>query len=55
MLLIHGFASSVRDNWQDPGWVDFLSRAGFRVVALDNRGHGESEKLYDPAAYAAPG
>jgi pimeloyl-ACP methyl ester carboxylesterase len=54
VLLIHGFASSVRDNWQNPGWVDFLSSEGFRVVAIDNRGHGESEKLYDPAAYAAP-
>ena len=53
VLLIHGFASSVRDNWQDPGWVDFLAREGFRVVALDCRGHGESEKLYDPAAYGA--
>jgi pimeloyl-ACP methyl ester carboxylesterase len=54
VLLIHGFASSVRDNWQDPGWVDVLKREGFRVVALDCRGHGESEKLYDPATYAAP-
>jgi len=54
VLLIHGFASSVRDNWQDPGWVDVLLRAGFRVIAMDNRGHGESGKLYDPAAYTAP-
>jgi pimeloyl-ACP methyl ester carboxylesterase len=54
VLLLHGFASSVRDNWQDPGWVDVLHREGFRVVAMDNRGHGASEKLYDPAAYAAP-
>jgi len=53
VLLIHGFASSVRDNWRDPGWLDFLNRAGFRVVALDNRGHGDSEKLYDPKAYGA--
>jgi pimeloyl-ACP methyl ester carboxylesterase len=54
VLLIHGFASSVRDNWLGPGWVDFLAREGFRVVAIDNRGHGDSEKLYDPAAYSAP-
>jgi pimeloyl-ACP methyl ester carboxylesterase len=51
VLLIHGFASSIKDNWLSPGWVDFLKREGFRVVALDCRGHGESEKLYDPAAY----
>ena len=28
-----------------------LTRAGRRVIALDNRGHGASSKLYDPAAY----
>jgi pimeloyl-ACP methyl ester carboxylesterase len=54
VLLIHGFASSVRTNWLEPGWVSLLTREGFRVVAFDNRGHGESEKLYDPAAYSAP-
>ena len=54
ILLIHGFASSVRTNWIEPGWVAFLTRHGFRVIALDNRGHGESQKLYDPALYAAP-
>jgi pimeloyl-ACP methyl ester carboxylesterase len=52
-LLVHGFASSIRDNWLNPGWVDLLRREGFRVVALDCRGHGDSEKLYDPAAYGA--
>lgn len=53
VLLIHGFASSIRDNWRDPGWVDFLNREGFRVIAVDCRGHGESEKLYDRQAYGA--
>jgi pimeloyl-ACP methyl ester carboxylesterase len=54
ILLIHGFASSVKDNWSDPSWVGFLTQNRFRVVAIDNRGHGESEKLYDPTAYTAP-
>ena len=54
ILLIHGFASSVRFNWIDPGWVSLLTRNGLRVIALDNRGHGDSEKLYDEAAYGAP-
>jgi pimeloyl-ACP methyl ester carboxylesterase len=31
--------------------VTTLTRAGRRVVALDNRGHGASSKLYDPADY----
>lgn len=51
ILLIHGFASSKEVNWVQPGWVSTLTRAGRRVIALDNRGHGASEKLYDPAAY----
>ena len=54
ILLIHGFASSVKDNWLDPSWVSFLVGSGFRVIAMDNRGHGESDKLYDPALYGAP-
>ena len=51
ILLIHGFASSHRINWVNPRWVDTLSKAGRRVIAFDNRGHGRSEKLYDPAGY----
>jgi pimeloyl-ACP methyl ester carboxylesterase len=51
ILLIHGFASNHRINWVNPRWVDTLSSAGRRVIAFDNRGHGQSEKLYDPAAY----
>ena len=38
-------------NWVLPGWVTTLTRAGRRAIALDNRGHGASSKLYDPAAY----
>ena len=51
MLLIHGFASSVVYNWINPGWVRTLTTAGYRVVAFDNRGHGESTKLYRPQDY----
>jgi pimeloyl-ACP methyl ester carboxylesterase len=51
MLLVHGFASNATVNWVQPGWVSFLKQAGRRVIALDNRGHGGSAKLYDPAAY----
>ena len=32
-------------------WVKTLTHAGYRAIALDNRGHGQSEKLYEPAAY----
>lgn len=51
ILLIHGFASSYTVNWVSPGWVKTLNDAGYRVVALDNRGHGQSSKSYDPADY----
>lgn len=51
VILIHGFASNKEVNWVQPGWVRTLARAGYRVVALDNRGHGRSTKLYDPAQY----
>ncbi len=51
IVLVHGFASSKEVNWVQPGWVSTLTRAGRRVIALDDRGHGQSSKLYDPAAY----
>ena len=51
IVLVHGFASNKEANWVDPGWVSTLTCAGRRVIALDNRGHGQSSKLYDPAAY----
>lgn len=51
VLLIHGFASTHMVNWVSPGWVKTLNDAGYRTIALDNRGHGASTKSYDPADY----
>ena len=51
VLLIHGFASSANVNWVFPGWLKTLGDAGYRVIALDNRGHGKSSKPYDPELY----
>jgi pimeloyl-ACP methyl ester carboxylesterase len=51
ILLVHGFASSKNVNWVYPTWVSDLKKDGRRVIALDNRGHGESAKLYDSAQY----
>jgi pimeloyl-ACP methyl ester carboxylesterase len=51
IILVHGFASSLVKNWREPGWFDTLSKAGFQVIAFDNRGHGKSDKPYDPALY----
>lgn len=54
VLLIHGFASNIATNWVTTGWVGFLKGKGYRVVAIDNRGHGRSQKLYDIDKYRAP-
>ncbi len=51
IVLVHGFASSKNVNWIYPTWVSELVKAGRRVIALDDRGHGESAKLYDAAQY----
>jgi pimeloyl-ACP methyl ester carboxylesterase len=51
ILLVHGFASTKNVNWVYPTWVSELRKAGRRVIALDNRGHGDSAKLYDASAY----
>ena len=52
VMAVHGFASSGLLNWQHSGWVRDLLRAGFRVIALDLRGHGDSSKPHDPAKYS---
>jgi pimeloyl-ACP methyl ester carboxylesterase len=51
VVLVHGFASSKEVNWVNPGWVATLTGAGRRAIAFDNRGHGASTRLYDPALY----
>ena len=53
-LLIHGFASNKTVNWVSTSWTRELRQAGRRVIALDNRGHGDSGKPYDSAAYSTP-
>jgi pimeloyl-ACP methyl ester carboxylesterase len=51
IVLVHGFASTKDVNWVYPTWVSELKKNGRRVIALDNRGHGASAKLYDPREY----
>src|SRR6202140_954576 len=51
ILLVHGFASTKNVNWVYPAWVSELKKNGRRVIALDNRGHGDSGKLYDAREY----
>lgn len=51
VLLIHGFGASRAITWRNTGWYDVLAKAGFRVIAMDCRGHGESEKPHRPQDY----
>lgn len=51
VLLLHGFASNMALNWLNTSWVKTLTRNGFRAIAMDHRGHGESQKFYDQEAY----
>ncbi len=54
ILLLHGFASNMIVNWFETKWVSHLLREERRVIAMDHRGHGQSQKLHDPAFYGAP-
>ena len=51
VIVVHGFASSAVANWHLTGWTRDLTRAGSHVIAIDQRGHGASDKPHSPAAY----
>ncbi|HTT96953.1 MAG TPA: alpha/beta hydrolase [Rhizomicrobium sp.] len=51
VVLVHGFASDRVQNWRAPGWYQTLNGAAYQVIALDCRGHGESDKPHDPKMY----
>ena len=52
VVAVHGFASSAIANWHVTGWTRELTRVGLHVLALDQRGHGASDKPHDPADYS---
>ncbi|MGZ6008050.1 MAG: alpha/beta fold hydrolase [Rhizomicrobium sp.] len=51
IILVHGFTSNRKENWQRLVWYGAFERRHIRMIALDCRGHGESAKPHDPAAY----
>lgn len=53
LMLIHGYFSNAWTNWIRYGHAARLVEAGFRLILPDLRGHGESGKPHDPAAYPA--
>jgi pimeloyl-ACP methyl ester carboxylesterase len=52
IVLVHGFASTYAVNWRDTLWIQALAADGRRVIASDNRGHGQSQKFHDEAHYS---
>jgi pimeloyl-ACP methyl ester carboxylesterase len=52
LIAVHGFASDYRLNWVGTRWQETLTNSGFRVIGMDCRGHGHSDKPHDEAAYA---
>ena len=51
VVLIHGFTGTWARHWEGPGVMQALEAAGYRVVAMDCRGHGQSGKPAEPAQY----
>jgi pimeloyl-ACP methyl ester carboxylesterase len=51
VILVHGFASRAEHNWGLTGWYKTLTPQ-YRVIALDCRGHGQSDKPHDVKAYS---
>ena len=52
VVMVHGFASDFRLNWVGSRWQETFTSAGFKVIGIDCRGHGHSDKPHEEAAYA---
>lgn len=51
VVLIHGYTANAEGKWIKPGIAQALAANGHRVVAVDARGHGLSDKPHDPQRY----
>lgn len=51
VVLVHGQGGSL-DSWRDSGAIDALSKH-YRLIALDQRGFGKSDKPHEPSAYGS--
>ena len=51
VVLLHGFTGSYARHWESPGVIAALTQAGYRVIAMDCRGHGQSGKPTGPGDY----
>ncbi len=51
VVLIHGYTGNARGNWFTNGVAEALAKKHW-VVAIDCRGHGDSDKPHDADKYA---
>jgi pimeloyl-ACP methyl ester carboxylesterase len=51
LVLVHGWGADSKRNWVDTGWVKALTPVR-RVIAIDCRGHGQSDKPHEQALYS---
>ena len=49
LMLMHGMGGSI-ENWRRAGYIDAL-KAQYRLILVDSRGFGGSDKPHDIAAY----
>lgn len=52
VVLQHGFVADTNANWMAMGVVNALRETGSRIISLDARGHGRSEKPHDAQRYS---
>jgi pimeloyl-ACP methyl ester carboxylesterase len=51
VVLLHGFTGSYARHWEAPGVMDALEAGGYRAIAMDCRGHGQSAKPHEASQY----
>jgi len=49
LVLVHGFSDSL-EGWREYGYAEELKKK-YRLILIDARGHGASDKPHDPKAY----
>ena len=50
LIMIHGFAANIEINWRLTNWIKTLKDSN-KLILIDCRGHGKSDKPTDPAQY----
>lgn len=50
LIMIHGFSSNIEANWRVTNWISTLKDDN-RLILIDCRGHGKSDKPTDPIHY----